>query len=259
MISRIKNKVKRDGILSFAVAAIKHPFAFRRRTVRRNMLTLSSTKDRFSEIYKHNLWSSAESSSGEGSEISYTAPLRQWLINTINSRNIKTFVDAPCGDFNWMKLVLPKVNVDYTGLDIVDSVIEENKAIHSSDKIKFEIANICEDKFPDCDIIMVRDCLFHLNYKDIDRFLVNLSKTNYKYLLTTTHKVDQNFENSDIQTGDFRLIDLFNEPFLFDKDKVTARVDDFPEGYSIEREMILVEKQFVPTQLPRFEPNTLKS
>ena len=69
----------------------------------------------------------------------------------------------------------------------------------------------------------------------------------------------QNFENSDIQTGDFRLIDLFNEPFLFDKDKVTARVDDFPEGYSIEREMILVEKQFVPTQLPRFEPNTLKS
>ena len=249
MISRIKHKIIRDGIFSFAVAVIKHPFGARRRIAYRDMLDLSSSKEKFSEIYKHNLWSSAESGSGEGSKISYTAPLRQWLIKNIGSLNIKTFVDAPCGDFNWMKLVLPQVNVSYTGLDIVDSVIEQNTETHASDQIKFGIADICEDKLPDCDIIMVRDCLFHLSYKDINSFLVNLSQTDYKYLFTTTHKVDQNFENSDIKTGDFRLIDLFSHPFSFDTEKVKARVDDFPEGYSIKREMILVEKQFVPTRL----------
>lgn len=252
MISRIKNKIKRDGILNFAVAVIRYPFNARRRQAYRNMLNLNSPKDRFSEIYKYNLWSSLESGSGEGSEISYTGPLRQWLVENIISLDIKTFVDAPCGDFNWMKLVLPQVNINYIGLDIVESVIEKNKAQHSSGNIKFETANICEDKLPDCDIIMVRDCLFHLSYEDINNFFVNLSKTNYKYLLTTTHKVDRNFENFNITTGDYRLIDLFSDPFCFDTESIKAKVDDFPEGYSIHRGMILVEKTFVPTQLVGF-------
>jgi hypothetical protein len=252
MISRMRNKIKRDGIFSFSVAVIKYPFGVRRRLAYKNMLNLNSAKDRFSEIYEHNLWSSAESGSGEGSEIFYTAPLRQWLIENINSLDIKTFVDAPCGDFNWMKLVLPQVDINYIGLDIVEGVIEKNKAKHASDKICFGTANICEDELPDCDIIMVRDCLFHFCYEDINSFLVNLSKTNYKYLLTTTHKVDKYFENLDITTGDFRLIDLFSDPFCFDAENINARVDDFPAGYSIKREMILVEKRFVPTQLVRF-------
>lgn len=249
MISRIIAKLKHDGIVGFTLAVIKYPLGVRRRMVHRNMLNLSSQKERFSEIYKHNLWSSAESRSGEGSEILYTAPLRQWLIENINSLSIKTFVDAPCGDFNWMKLVLPKVDVNYVGLDIVDSVIEQNKAKYASDKINFKVANICEDKLPDCDIIMVRDCLFHLSYGDIAKFLANLAKTNYRYLLTSTHIVDDKFKNMNIKTGDFRFIDLFSFPFSFDSEKVKSRVDDFPKGYSWRREMILVEKQFVPTEL----------
>jgi hypothetical protein len=210
---------------------------------------MSSQKERFSEIYKHNLWSSVESRSGEGSEILYTAPLRKWLIENINLLRINTFVDAPCGDFNWMKLVLPKVNVDYLGFDIVDSVVEQNKAKYASDKINFNVANICEDKLPFCDMIMVRDCLFHLSYDDINSFLINLANTNYKYLLTTTHIVDEKFKNTNIKTGDFRLINLFSFPFSFDREKVKSKVDDFPEGYFERREMILVEKQFVPTKL----------
>jgi len=255
MISKIKNKIKRDGVLSLLVAVIKYPFQYRRHILYRGMLGLNSSKEKFSDIYKHNLWSSAESVSGEGSEISYTAPLRRWLIENINLLNVKTFVDAPCGDFNWMKLVLPEVNINYIGLDIVDKVIEQNQALYGSDQIKFGVANICEDKLPDCDIVMVRDCLFHLSYEDINNFLLNLSKTDYKYLLTTTHMVDQNFENSNIITGDFRLIDLFSGPFYFDSAKVKVRVEDFPEGYSLKREMILVEKDFVPTQLAKLAPH----
>ena len=247
MISRIKKKLMRDGVFSLAVAVIKYPFLAHRRKAYKNMLNLKTSKGKFAEIYKHNLWGSAESGSGEGSEIFYTAPLRNWLIKNINLLNIRTFVDAPCGDFNWMNLVLPNVNINY----IVDSVIKQNIARYASAQIGFGVTDICEDKLPDCDIIMVRDCLFHLSYDDINSFLFNLSKTEYKYLLTTTHIVDQNFVNSNIQTGDFRLIDLFREPFSFDTENVKARVNDFPEGYSVKREMILVDKDFVPTHLTK--------
>jgi hypothetical protein len=99
---------------------------------------------------------------------------------------------------------------------------------------------------------MVRDCLFHLSYEDINKFLINLSNTNYNYLLTTTHTVNKDFENSNINTGDFRLIDLFSPPFSFDPTKVESRVDDFPVGYSLKRQMILVEKRFVPKEVSNF-------
>jgi len=134
-------------------------------------------------------------------------------------------------------------------------VIERNQSTYASDKIEFRVANICKDELPDCDMIMVRDCLFHLSYEDINSFLINLSKTNYKYLLTTTYMVDEKFKNSNITTGDFRLIDLFSEPFEFNSEFIKDRVDDYPEGHSIKREMILVAKEFVPTHLPGLEVN----
>ena len=252
MISRIREKLKRDGIIGLTVAMLKYPFRLRRRYVYGQMLALNSPKERFSEIYKKNLWSSSESGSGGGSEIEYTEPLRKWLIENINLLNIKALVDAPCGDFNWMKLVLPKVDINYIGLDIVESVIEKNRVTYAADNINFEVSNICQDRLPDCDIIMVRDCLFHLSYEDINKFLINLSNTNFKYLFTTTHTVDKEFKNSNINTGDCRMIDLFSPPFSFDSTKIKSRVDDFPVGHPIKRQMILVEKNFVPTELVNF-------
>ena len=110
----------------------------------------------------------------------------------------------------------------------------------------FDIANICEDKLPDCDLLMVRDCLFHLSYSDINKFLKNIANVNYKYLLTTTHMLDKKFVNKDIKSANFRLIDLFKEPFNFDSKKVINRVDDFPVEESDAREMILICKPDVP-------------
>ena len=257
MISRIKTKLLRDGIMSLMLGIIKYPFQYRKRKLYKRMLSLKSQKEKFSKIYNNNLWLSGESKSGEGSEIVYTETLRKWLIDLIKCLDIKTFVDAPCGDFNWMRLVLKEVDINYIGIDIVNELIEKNQLIYSSDKVDFRVANICENKMPDCDVVMVRDCLFHLSYKDINNFLINLSKMNYNYLLTTTHIVDRNFKNSNITTGDFRIIDLFNEPFNFDSKHIKDRVNDYPPGYSIKREMILIEKKFVPTHISKLAANDM--
>ena len=181
------------------------------------MLSKKNISDRFKLIYENNLWSSEESFSGGGSEVAFTQYLQEWLVKTIPKLNIKNFVDDPCGDYNWMKLVVPKLNVTYIGLDIVPSIIYKNCQLYGNDNVKFKVSNICEDKLPSCDLIMVRDCLFHLSYEDIEKFLNNLKSTDYKYLLTSTHIVNKDFENKDIITGDFRKIDLFRALLILKK------------------------------------------
>lgn len=249
MITKLIRKLKRDGLFSIFIALLRYPLQIKKRNSYQKMLKLTNKKEKFSEIYKNNFWSSSESVSGEGSEIVYTEPLRKWLISIIQTLKVKDFVDAPCGDFNWMKHVTSNVDINYIGLDIVDSLISKNKSEYVSSKLDFRVADICKDILPACDMIMVRDCLFHLSYEDINNFLHNLATTDYKYLLTTTHKVERDFKNSNIITGDFRIIDLFGEPFYFDPNNIKNRVDDYPKGYPIKREMILIEKNFVPTSL----------
>tara|TARA_B100000780_G_scaffold128730_1_gene90262 strand:+ start:4224 stop:4991 length:768 start_codon:yes stop_codon:yes gene_type:complete len=223
----------------------------------KKILKADSLEERFDMIYKENHWSSDESISGVGSEIAYTHNLRTWLIQKIGELDIKKLVDAPCGDFNWMQLVTKKVDVDYIGIDIVEEIINSNNSLYRNDNTEFHLGNICTDVLPACELLIVRDCLFHLSFNDINKFLNNISKLEYKYLLTTNHEFDSNYVNLDIASGDFRYIDLYNEPFNFGKSDIIDRVDDFPENhadfpenYSTNaREMILIEKQNVPTSI----------
>lgn len=246
---RVVRKLKRDGLASTLMAIARYLLNFRHRMAYEKMLRKGSMQERFSSIYEDNLWRSDESGSGEGSELAYTENVRNWLVYAIPKYSIRTFVDAPCGDLNWMRTVLPKVDVDYLGLDIVESVIEKNRRAYGTERIKFGVANICEDRISKCDLLMVRDCLFHLSYGDINKFLKNLSNTDYKYLLTTTHTVDGDFSNSDIETGDFRLIDLFGHPFGFSKESAIETIEDYPLGYPTPRKMILIAKGDVPAEL----------
>lgn len=110
-----------------------------------------------------------------------------------------------------MQHVLKKHNeIDYIGGDIVNALILENNKKYASKHISFITLDITQDLLPDADLIIVRDCLFHLSYADISLFLKNLSKSKIKYILTTGHI---EVKNTDIVTGDFRKINLFTAPF----------------------------------------------
>ena len=45
--------------------------------------------------------------------------------------------DAPCGDFHWMRYVLDESDLDYIGGDIVEKIIENNKAYYEKNHVKF--------------------------------------------------------------------------------------------------------------------------
>lgn len=59
----------------------------------------------FTSIYRNNGWGSLESRSGAGSTLASTANIRRELPGLVERLNIRTLLDAPCGDFNWMKEV----------------------------------------------------------------------------------------------------------------------------------------------------------
>lgn len=240
-------------VLSVISAPLKALLA-RNRKIRqkkefKKIMSSGDAKVKFTEIYKKNVWGNEESSSGDGSGLAYTENIRNALPQIIRKYAIKSIVDAPCGDFYWMKVVLPSVNVDYIGLDIVEDIICNNNKYYSKDGVKFYVSNICEDHIPLCDILMVRDCLFHFSFKDINLFLANFHKSDCKYLFTTTHLTAEGYINRDIATGDFRQINLFQKPFCFDSRLVLEAVDDYPTGYPLQRQMILLEKAAVPTEL----------
>ena len=180
----------------------------------------------FTTIYQNNLWDSPESRSGWGSTVANTASIRSGLERFIAERGIKSMVDAPCGDFNWMKeLILPD-DFRYIGIDIAQQMVDINNSKYASSRRRFMCGDITSDPIPTVDLVFCRDCLFHLSYKHIHQFVDRFLDSGAQFLMTTTHKNESAFLNADILSGDFRLIDLFSPPFSFDRD-VLFRVDDF--------------------------------
>ena len=59
-----------------------------------------------------NGWQSPESKSGGSSTLSATAAIRAALPRLLSDLGVAVLIDAPCGDFNWMRHVdLPVQNV----------------------------------------------------------------------------------------------------------------------------------------------------
>jgi len=164
----------------------------------------------FSEIYRNNHWNGEESISGRGSEMDQTETIINELNKIIKELNIKTILDLPCGDFNWMNSVNLE-NLNYIGGDIVKELISENNKRYAATNIKFINLNLIEDKLPKSDLIFCRDCLVHLSYSDIRNSLENIKSSNSKYLLTTTFT--EHKKNYDICTGDWRALNLEVHPF----------------------------------------------
>jgi len=193
------------------------------------MVARASKKDNeavFSEIYDRNLWSTAESHSGRGSTVEYTVSLREALPKILLELDVKVFIDAPCGDYNWMRLVPFATDCRYIGLDVVPKIVENNRSSFGGEKTEFHKLDITREALPHGDLLFCRDCLFHLSFGDIFKFLENFVRSETKYLMTSTHHNRDGFPNRDINSGDFRLLDLFAEPFCLGS-SVIHRIDDF--------------------------------
>ncbi len=136
----------------------------------------------FTKIYNDNLWASSESKSGSGSELKNTNVLRKELSVLLKKYEIKSILDIPCGDFNWMKEV-DFTNIEYTGGDIVDELIKSNKSKYPNRM--FFVMDLLNDVLPAVDLVFVRDCLGHLSNSNVLKELKKIKKSGIKYCLVT--------------------------------------------------------------------------
>ncbi len=169
----------------------------------------------FSYIYDSKHWDDGESLSGPGSSITSTSTIRSLLPAMLRSVGACSLLDAGCGDFNWMKELVEELGLElYFGVDIVQSVIEENQEKYGSDKIVFMNLDIAEDPLLKVDVIMCRDVLAHLSYEDIHRVLHNFRESGATYLLASSFSAIRD-NNLEMISGNFRSVNLQRPPFNF--------------------------------------------
>jgi len=182
----------------------------------------------FNEIYHRNYWGSAESRSGPGSELKSTEKLREFLPRIWKKYNIKTVLDAPCGDYNWMRAV-DKTDIDYIGGDIVSDCVENNNKKYRDGKVAFKVIDITKDELPKVDMVFCRDCLQHLSNEDVWKALKNFKKSGSSWLLTTSYPLTM--KNWDIQNGDYRPLNFLTVPFNFNNffEKIHENICDGSE------------------------------
>lgn len=172
----------------------------------------------FTQIKDENHWGDSDSVSGTGSNLLQTKVIRQAIPLLLHEYHIKHLIDAPCGDFYWMKEILPELEnalKKYQGVDIVEDVIKNNTSKYSTAKISFTLADITTDILPTADLILTRDCLVHLSFSNINKVIKNYKKAGIKYLLTTTFT--SRSKNIDIKNGGWRPLNLEMAPFNFPK------------------------------------------
>lgn len=178
----------------------------------------------FENIYVNNTWEGHESRSGPGSGLIETVAIRRFLEYIIIELNIKSILDVPCGDFNWMATVDLK-NCYYEGWDVVDMIVHDN-LMKYPDTI-FKTKNIIEVVPPSFDLILCRDLLGHLSLKDGVKILDNFKSSCSKYLLATTY-IDE--ENVDCKTGGWRRVVLTKHPYNLGRyEKIIQDGIEYPE------------------------------
>lgn len=221
------------------------------RQIKKKIFGMKSLESRFTEIFQINYWSDSQSVSGPGSTLSYTENLRKELPALFSKYKIESLFDAPCGDFGWMKYVMEKTSVRYDGGDIVAPLVAQLNDKHKSPQINFLHIDLTKDKFPKVDLMICRDCLFHLSFADTKLVFQNFVDANIKYLLTTTHIVGRDFKNKDIISGDFREIDLCAAPYNLPQDTLERITDWIPPFQP--REMCLWSRDQVIAALKNFD------
>lgn len=183
------------------LARIRH-FGFR----------LMSRKFIFTRIYRQGGFGGPEAPrSGTGSTVTQTGETRKILEDVLLRYGVGVLVDAPCGDFTWMRKVSLRT-VNYIGVDIVGDVIAANSQRFAAENRVFRELDIVLQPPPKGDLILSRDCFVHLSNTDIRKALANFAASGSTYLLTTTFPTLR--ANTDMVSGrGWRPVNLERSPF----------------------------------------------
>ena len=210
-------------------------------------------KNEFSNIYRKSIWGGKDkyegrSKSGSGSSLEVTSNLRLKLVDIIKRYNIKTFLDAPCGDMKWMEEILDYIE-NYIGVDIVNDIVEENKRkFIGFNNIKLKCVDLLQDDIDKADLIFCRDCIQHLSNLEAQLLINNMIKSGSKYLLISTHSNESNDNRYKEKYSQAKALNLEKPPFNFPHPLEYLEEETFDKWIGYNRRMALWEISSIPKQ-----------
>jgi SAM-dependent methyltransferase len=140
----------------------------------------------FAEIYEHNRWGGQHGSfhSGSGSTSEHAQQYSRVINSFVKTHGVRRLIDLGCGDFRVGGLLI-ETGVEYTGVDILESLVRNNRKLYGSESVHFECLDIIEDELPDGDLCLIRQVLQHLSNQQILKVLRNTAK--FPYVIVTEH------------------------------------------------------------------------
>lgn len=128
--------------------------------------------------------------SGAGSSMTYTRSTRTFLETVVRRYDIRSILDVPCGDFQWMPIVLSaQPRIRYFGGDILRELVNEHQQ-HFASRSRWTFGVVdAANALPSgqYDLVFMRDMLQHLSPGNILDVLRNVNASRFKYLLVTDY------------------------------------------------------------------------
>ncbi len=146
--------------------------------------------------------------SGPGSTLEYSAPYRAFVERFIIEHRIGSVTDLGCGD----AVVASAINYHgaaYHGVDVVRERVVSNQLRYPT--MSFEHADLRTVR-PRADLVLVKDVIQHWSTAEIIEWLGMMKQCSFRFALITNCNYGPTV-NADIETGDWRAIDLTKPPF----------------------------------------------
>ena len=169
----------------------------------------------FTRIYENGEWgrdSQGDSTSGPGSTMVQTTEYRKFLQAFLKNHNIHSVIDIGCGRWEFSRTI-DWSGIQYTGYDVVKSVVDKNTELFGADNIKFVHGNALFVDLPKADLLLCKDVLQHLPNKAISLLIKKFYSFPYCLITNDVDPITYTSNNPDFQCGDFRGIDLAKAPF----------------------------------------------
>eukprot|EP00798_Chlamydomonas_sp_ICE-L_P006839 gene6839-30815_t len=170
----------------------------------------------FSHIYEKQLWghTACSGGSGAGSCPESTTGIRAVLEHVFSRYGIRRMLDAPCGSFAWMHLLLEKMpQMEYVGGDIACKVVSELQQRYlSMPNWQFHCLDLCHQEHPHpVGLVFSRDALQHLPISYTFQYLERVKQSKARLLLVGSYL---NSALNRVNTvGDYFPINLKLPPF----------------------------------------------
>ena len=179
----------------------KADFAFSENKYGRYYTNLSSITSKSLDSDPDGAAKRGVSLSGPGSNAEQTVGVRTALPVLLGLLGVRSIIDVPCGDFNYMRSVLTAPptppQLVYQGMDIVTTLVEQLQAAYGTEqghavsgnakhhRISFARFDLSLEYLWPADLVVIRDVLFHFSASRVNEVRRRIALSGCRFALVT--------------------------------------------------------------------------